>query len=388
MRAMQRTKKQIFLNGQKPVMSIRENDDFSDIPIIGGKPSLMEQARIDYTKELQPPEAALKIRDEIFGTLGNFSLVIGKAKSRKTFLMALIMAACVGFAKKETLFGGKHMIEGLLPPNKSRVVFVDTEQGEYHVTKVAKRVTRLTHPLEDRKLDNFDVYGARIFQTNERVQIIEEIIETTPDLGLLVIDGVRDIITSINDEEQATYMANKLLKWTEENQIHIITVLHQNKGDFNARGHIGTELINKAETTVSVTPQKGEEVSKVEIEYCRNKAFDPFAFRITDDGLPEVVDGWMPESKEPKGKTSPVVVSKSIHSKILTYIESKLGSKPKHSDVLPLIKLAVTEEFQTIGNTIARDYFAHYMGEKAIIKHGKDRSPKAYYTIHPEAINA
>lgn len=381
------TKKPKSIQSPKAPLTIRDNDDFSDITLIGGKPSLLTQARIDYTKELQPPEAALKIRDEIFGTLGNFSLVIGKAKSRKTFLMALIMAACLGFVKKTKLFGGAHMMQGCLPPGKDKVVFMDTEQGEYHVAKVAKRVARLTHPSENKKLDKFDVYGARTFSTPERVQIIEEIIATTPDLGLLIIDGVRDIITSINDEEQATFMANKLLKWTEENQIHIITVLHQNKGDLNARGHIGTELINKAETTVSVTPQKGEEVSKVEIEYCRNKAFDPFAFRITDNGLPEVVDGWMPKSKEPKGKQSPVDVSDFTHNKILNEIKTKLGDKPKHSDLVSMIKMTVSEEVQSIGDSIARDYLTYYKSEGFIKKHGKDRSPKAYYTIHPRGQN-
>ncbi len=382
------TKKRKSIPSVKAPLTIRDNDDFSDISIIGGELSLLERAKVDYTKELPPPEAALKVRDEIYGTLGNFSLVIGKAKSRKTFLMALIMAACVGFAKKSKLFGGANMVQGCLPQNKNRVVFVDTEQGEYHVIKVAKRVTRLSHPNGNKELNNFDVYGLRKFTTEERVQIIEDIIATTPDLGLLVIDGVRDIITSINDEEQATFIANKLLKWTEEKQIHIITVLHQNKGDFNARGHIGTELINKAETTVSVTPQTGEEVSKVEIDYCRNKAFDPFAFRITDDGLPEVVDGWTPKSKEPKGKMSPVDIGEFTHAKILNEIKTKLGDKPKHSDLVSMIKMTVSEKIQSIGDSIARDYLTYYKSEGFIKKHGKDRSPKAYYTIHPEAINA
>jgi len=206
---MQITKNPISLNGQDPVLSIRENDDFSDIPLIGEKPSLREQAKIDITKQVKAPEVAIRIGGEIFGTRGNFSLVIGKAKSRKTFLMALILAACIGFAKKTTLFGDPHLVEGVLPANKNRVVFVDTEQGEYHVVKVAQRVTRLTGKADPEK---FEVYGLRRFDTQERNMIIEDIIENTPDLGLLIIDGVRDIITSINDEEQATIMANKLLK--------------------------------------------------------------------------------------------------------------------------------------------------------------------------------
>jgi len=382
---MQNTKKPTSLNGRYPALSIRNNDDFSDIPLIGKKSSLREEARIDYTKKLPPPEVVLKVNGEIFGTLGNFSLVIGKAKSKKTFLMSLAMGAAIGFAKKTTLFGGAHTIEGMLPPDKSRVVFVDTEQGEYHVIQVAQRVTRLTGI---KKPENFEVYGLRNFSTENRNKIIEEIIENTPDLGLIVIDGVRDIVTSINDEEQATILADKLLRWTGKQNIHIITVLHQNKGDFNARGHIGTELVNKAETTVSVTALKDEDVSKVETEFCRNKAFEPFAFRVNSEGLPEIVTGWVPKSDKPKGKQSPVEIGEFAHVKILKEIKTKIGDKPKISDVLSMIKLTVTDQLQPIGNTIARDYLAYYKSENCIKKHGKDRSPNTYYTIHPEAFNA
>ena len=35
-------------------------------------------------------------------------------------------------------------------------------------------------------------------------------------------------------------------------------ILHQNKGDENARGHIGTELNNKAETVLLVEKDKGD----------------------------------------------------------------------------------------------------------------------------------
>lgn len=381
---MKKTKNKKFTLSNKTALTFQQNDDFSDIPIIGTKPSLRERAKLDLTKKLKPPTPALTVGGEIFGTLGNFSMVIGKAKSRKTFLMTLIMTACVGFKHKKKMFGGMHLIQGVLPPGKRRVVFVDTEQGAYHVGLVGNRVKDLSDSAAH---DIFDAYATRKFSTDERLQIIEEIIEDFPDLGMLIIDGVRDIITSINDEEQATFIANKLLKWTEVNQIHIITVLHQNKNDTNARGHVGTELMNKAETTVSVDHKKAEDITVVKVDYSRNKEFDPFAFRIDEKGHPSVVDGWAPESKKPKGKVSPVDVDKLIHKRILKYLESKLGEKPKHSDVLSMIKLAVSAEFQDIGDTRARDYFTYYMGENVIKKNGKDHSPKAYYTIHPGGQN-
>ncbi len=67
--------------------------------------------------------------------------------------------------------------------------------------------------------------------------------------------------------------------------------MHQNKSDFNARGHIGTELVNKAETVISISvDEKEKELSIVEAQQCRNKEFQPFAFEIDENGLPRLVE--------------------------------------------------------------------------------------------------
>ena len=55
------------------------------------------------------------------------------------------------------------------------------------------------------------------------------------------------------------------MQWTDEYQIHLHTILHQNKRDENARGHIGTESNNKAETVIQIEKDKDDsKISKVE----------------------------------------------------------------------------------------------------------------------------
>jgi hypothetical protein len=69
--------------------------------------------------------------------------------------------------------------------------------------------------------------------------------------------------------------------------------LHQNKADENARGHIGTELNNKAETVLEVVKDKFDvNISTVQAIHIRAIDFQPFAFRINEDALPELVDGY------------------------------------------------------------------------------------------------
>ena len=90
------------------------------------------------------------------------------------------------------------------------------------------------------------------------------------------------------------------MQWTDDRQIHIHTILHQNKGDENARGHIGTELNNKAETVLLVEKDKGNgDISNVSAMHIRAMDFEPFAFRINDSALPELVEGYKPEAKKP-----------------------------------------------------------------------------------------
>ena len=87
--------------------------------------------------------------------------------------------------------------------------------------------------------------------------------------------------------------------YRQGNQQNVHTILHQNKNDENARGHIGTELNNKAETVMQVEVDKMDRtVSVVEAIHIRDRAFEPFAFRINDEVLPELLDSYQPQEKK------------------------------------------------------------------------------------------
>ena len=44
------------------------------------------------------------------------------------------------------------------------------------------------------------------------------------------------MVYDINSPGESTRIISKLMQWTDDRQIHIHTILHQNKGDENARG--------------------------------------------------------------------------------------------------------------------------------------------------------
>jgi len=195
---------------------------------------------------------------------------------------------------------------------------------------------------------NFEAYFLRQFTPTERLAMIDHAINTKPDLGFVAIDGIRDLVNSINSEEEATKIASHLLKWTQEKNIHVITVLHQNKGDLNARGHLGTELINKAETVLSVSLDPTDKnISVVETEFSRDKSPETFAFTVNDMGLPEILEEWIPQTSGKKTGKEPS--SDELFEAIKDVFKNHV--KPKARD----IKNGLKERFSlpdTLVNTL------------------------------------
>jgi len=339
---------------------------------------MLRDAKIDPNKPMTLPPVCLSLigsdgNQGIIGSLGDFSLVIGKAKSKKTFCISLFLA---GMAKSGLI---QDRFKGELPFEKNRVIFFDTEQSEYYVQKVFHRVCKLI----GRTPDNFDAYCLRKYTPDERLQIIDTAIQSTPDLGFVAIDGIRDLVTSINDEEEATKIASYLLKWTQEKQIHIITALHQNKGDTNARGHVGTELVNKAQTVLSVSlDPNNKSVSIVEAEFCKDREPETFAFYVNENGLPEVITDWKPTPLQTGGrkrKQSPDAIEPKIHWDTLSEIFRDLR-EPNGGN----LKNCLITKFN-IGTNIAGQYLTYYEKEGWIKREGKRTSPKSYFILMPEA---
>ena len=255
----------------------------------------------------QEPEV-LSIGGVAIGTLGNFSASIGKAKSKKTFNVSAMVAAALS---------GKEVLNYTtdFPDGKNRILYIDTEQSQNHCMIVMHRIMKLAELPANEDCDRFYFLALRKFNPKERLAIIDDAISQIEGLGFVVIDGIRDLVYDINSPSEATCVISKLMQWTDEYQIHLHTILHQNKSDENARGHIGTEINNKAETVIQIEKDKDDSnISKVESVHTRSKDFLPFAFYINDQSLPELLPDYVPTKKSAgRPKQEPFSPGKNIH---------------------------------------------------------------------------
>mgnify|MGYP003653289047 FL=1 len=124
-------------------------------------------------------------------------------------------------------------------------------------------------------------------RNSERMKLVEFAIQTIENIGVIILDGIVDLSSKgVNDEEEATEIASRLLKWTANHDCHAICVLHENKNDTNAKGHLGAYLTQKAETVVSVRKHEDlKDSSVIMAEYTRNIEFPDMQMDIFDDDV-------------------------------------------------------------------------------------------------------
>ena len=294
--------------------------------------NIWQKSLIHVTDEFTLPPVVLQAGEAIIGTLGNFSVSTGKAKAKKTFNVSAIVAAA--------LINGQVLeYQASFPESKRTILYFDTEQSSYHCQLVMQRILRLAGLPIDREPEYLRFSHLRaIADPNERREIIRYAIYHTPNLGLVVIDGIRDLMLDINNSTEATKLVGDLMQWTSEQNIHIQTVLHLNKGDDNARGHIGTELNNKAETVLQITRDNTmPERSIVVPSLLRSKPFDKFAFQLKEmeDGMcvPEIDLSYL-DNERKSHRFSYQELSDNEHRKALEPVFST-------SEILPYSKLIV-----------------------------------------------
>ncbi len=241
--------------------------------------------------EPEIPPVTMTVDGIITCTQANLSLILGAKKTKKSFFVSMGIAAA--------LSGEKYCnLEITLPEGKDEVYHFDTEQSPYHVSIGNKRVMDILKHVEyeisykelTRRFRPFAMRAADSVKVRADF-IIKEIQDNSDNVGIVFIDGIRDLLDDINDPKSSSVIVSRLMALSVEANVHILLVLHTNKGDNNARGHLGTELSNKCETVFRVRMlADNSQYTIVEADATRNLPFDAFTFFINPDGIPILGD--------------------------------------------------------------------------------------------------
>ena len=294
----------------------------------------MEQLRpylLDPREDYPEPYTILEFNGVPFSKIGGLAAISGQKKNGKSFVLTQLMAAILGNGCENT----ERFLPGLRVPKRTidylghepRVLYVDTEMEKLSSAKVLRRVHWLCGWDMKQPNDRFSVLWLKTMPKDDKVkpyrkryELIKLAIEVIhPDV--VFIDGLRDLIASINDEESGTSILDELGTLAEERNMSIWLALHQNPGrkddseEAKMRGWIGTELGNKvSDTLISIKNKTSNGVTfKVTQQDARDKDMDDWKFEVTDDagnlGIPRIIANGKALTTEPEADSEEDIIS-------------------------------------------------------------------------------
>ena len=316
------------LEHQSLEVSMLNKDSFSDEEL----ESYLSKGEIKATDKITIPPKILFVGDCTIATFGNFSASTGKAKSKKTFNISAMVAAAVTNSTVLNYRAG-------LPEGKRNILDFDTEQSKFHCHSVLERIYKLSGLSLKEDDPRLMFWGLREYTPKLRIAVIDYALRKYDEVGLVIIDGLRDLMYDINNGKEATDVMTVLMAWTSVYELHIHTVLHLNKNDNNPRGHIGTELENKAETVLIISKNTmNNSVSEVKPMHMRDKEFTTFAFHIDDNKLP-VLDSSMSVTVVKPREKSLVSLDNEVHQEVLGKLFEE-NTPTKYNDLVNVVAQA------------------------------------------------
>ncbi|QEL01112.1 AAA family ATPase [Olivibacter sp. LS-1] len=318
---------------------------------------LIDEALIPQGVDIPKPESILELNGIPVFTKKSISTLVGKAKSGKTTVTSWLASRSISNLK---------------------VLWVDTEQGQYYASRTQHWILLMAGMTTS---ENLKFYDLKIHNPNKRVEMIQVLIEEyKPDI--VIIDGIRDLVFDINSPEEATLMLGDLMRWAEEFNCHILSILHLNKGNDSARGHLGTEMINKSETVMKVELEEDKRLIVCSPEYTRSEPFQSFAFDRDDRGIPQIVDGFSGKITTKAGdnrsrQINPSDYELSVHKEIIS--QAFKGSESlSYGELQNAIIVACELYDMPIGVGKSKVFIQHYLQQEIVLKIGKDGKKSMY----------
>jgi hypothetical protein len=207
--------------------------------------------RITDTTDIPPPIPVVTINNEIICTECNMTTISGSSKSGKSAFTGIILAGAISMTGN---VDGLEYLEVKPNADKKAVLHFDTEQARHkhqsNLKTILKRADYSTCP-EYFLSYNIRALDMKVYEETT-LKICEAANETFKGIHLIVIDGIADFISDVNE----TIEANKIVKFFEDLAIKfncpLITVVHTNPGSEKERGHLGSQCQRKSESLLAI----------------------------------------------------------------------------------------------------------------------------------------
>ena len=162
------------------------------------------------------------------------------------------------------------------------VVYIDTERNlteqlPYTVQTIKQNAG--FHRTED--ISSFEFTSLLDIPRQDRLSTLKDYLESVrkkhKDHIFVIIDVMTDCILNFNDVQESMSLIDLMNQLINTYDITFLSVIHENPNskDNKARGHIGTELANKATTVLSVSATKDEQ-NIYEVKHVKSRSTERY----------------------------------------------------------------------------------------------------------------
>lgn len=220
-------------------------------------PARLLKRRFSFESRPPKPEPRFSINGKAVCTAGNLSTIAAQAKAGKSaFIGAAISAAiCAACAKS----GRDNLGLTAVPHCGKYLLHFDTEQSPYDADKLIRTALRraeLQAPPEF--LVSFGLAGFSAKDLVQSLQLQMEELASRGGVYAVIIDGVADLATDVNDPAECNGLIAHLQALAIKHDCPIICVVHENptQDSGKMRGHLGSQLERKCESNLRLKRDK------------------------------------------------------------------------------------------------------------------------------------
>lgn len=242
--------------------------------------------RVQATTKPPEPVTRLFLADKPVATPGNLVTLISRAKTGKTAALGAATAAMIA-ATTSTLDRDTFKFRASNPEGQA-VIVIDTEQSPYDAWQCYERtLKRAGGSIDPPWLHHFALVGYTVPELHAALDLaLDECSRLHGGIFAVILDGVADFVASVNDEAECNGIVTWLRARSVSHNCPVICVIHSNeaeKSGDDGRGHLGKQLIRKAESNLLL--KKSGDVTLITSDKQRKAPITPqdgVAFRWDD----------------------------------------------------------------------------------------------------------
>jgi hypothetical protein len=262
--------------------------------------------RITLASQPKEPTTRLFLANKPIATPGNLTTIISRAKTGKTATIGGVVAAIVGAHYDRS---NLDTLGFTAPHTNEAVILIDTEQSPYDAFVCHQRAFARAGQQQDVEwLHHYALVGYGAKQIRDALPgIIAAARAQHGAIFTIILDGVADLVASVNDEAECNETISWLRAIAVTNDCPIICVIHSNEGiqsGDDGRGHLGKQLIRKAESNLVL--KKDGEITTITSEKQRKAPItekDGISFQWSEEAQRHVSCKLDQESKRGPKKT-------------------------------------------------------------------------------------